>query len=110
MLCRHRSFWLVVCLIAVVGVPSIVPAQQQGESFQVAIPTDVVIQHGESLVLILEGSRSSRQLRARREFQCHTTQSFSMKAEDMLPSALRFWFTSPGANGYVMVRGCESSV
>lgn len=50
---RLRGLFLVVsCVTVLVGLPAVVPAQQEGEVLEIAIPTDVYVVAGQSLVLI----------------------------------------------------------
>lgn len=50
---RQRTFfWIPFCVIALLGLPSLVPAQQEGEMLQLALPRDVFVVVGQSLVII----------------------------------------------------------
>ena len=49
---RRQSFWLLLWVTAVLGLQSSVPAQQEGEMLQLALPRDVFVVVGQSLVII----------------------------------------------------------
>ena len=53
---QRKLFWIVFCVVALVGLPSVVPAQQaaqqDGEAVYLALPTDVFVIVDQSLVLI----------------------------------------------------------
>ena len=49
---QRRLFLVASCVMALVGLPSVVPAQQQGEVLELALPSNVFVIVGQSLVLI----------------------------------------------------------
>jgi hypothetical protein len=49
---QRRLVCILFCVAALVGLPSTVPAQEEAEILYVALPSDVFVVVGESLVLI----------------------------------------------------------